>query len=322
MTGGTCTLVAWDTTRHPGYWKTATVHRAGIEPASAAHQAATLPLCDRWVRVWVPAGSRRLESNQPNVLYPKQAAHLAPPPREYPGVELNHASDVRSVGSDPSTGACRCLGIACGNRTRVSGVRIRFPRQLEERDAGTPGIERRAGVEPGARFRCEDSNLDGWCQRPGSCHWTTPELVVEPSLGVEPSPLAYQASVPRRGHHDGNVSMQKRSWRGPESNRPQPHCKCSSPPWHMPPQGGPDEDRTRLSRSTAAHPHQRISGPGSGKISSEPGNRTLRMQFVGLRSPPGDLLARYRSSCGTAIGRVAARIVVASQGIEPCTIGV
>lgn len=49
--------------------------------------------------------SRRLESNQPNVLYPKQAAHLAPPPREYPGVELNHASDVRSVGSDPSTGA-------------------------------------------------------------------------------------------------------------------------------------------------------------------------------------------------------------------------
>jgi hypothetical protein len=28
---------------------------------------------------------------------------------------------------------------------------------------------------------------------------------------------------------------------------------------------------------------------------SEPGNRTLRMQLVGLRSPPGDLLARYQS---------------------------
>jgi len=54
-------------------------------------------------------------------------------------------------------------------------------------------------------------------------------------------------SMRRRGHLDGESS-----WRGPESNRPQPHCKCSSPPWHMPPQTqtcrGPDEDRTRLSR--------------------------------------------------------------------------
>jgi hypothetical protein len=36
-------------------------------------------------------------------------------------VELNHASDVRSVGSDPSTGACRCLGY----RVRESNPRFR-----------------------------------------------------------------------------------------------------------------------------------------------------------------------------------------------------
>jgi hypothetical protein len=174
-------------------------------------------LCDRWVRVFGPRRSRRLESNQPNVLYPKQAAHLAPPPSEYPGVELNHASDVRSVGSDPSTGACRLPWY----RVRESNPRFRSENPVSSPAGRTrrwdARIEHRVGAWPGAWFRCEDSNLDGWCQRPGSCHWTTPEHIVEPSLGVEPSPLAYQASVPRRGHHDGKVAMQED--RGEDRNR-------------------------------------------------------------------------------------------------------
>lgn len=74
-----------------------TVHRAGFEPAFALIERlhcrctigrygirVTLPavaLCRRARCLAVPAWSRRLESNQPNVLYPKQAAHLAPPPR-------------------------------------------------------------------------------------------------------------------------------------------------------------------------------------------------------------------------------------------------
>lgn len=36
------------------------------------------------------------------------------------------------------------------------------------------------------------------------------------------------------------------SWRGSESNRPQSHCKCDSPPWNMPPRGAAYGKRTRL----------------------------------------------------------------------------
>lgn len=94
----------------------------------------------------VPAWSRRLESNQPNVLYPKQAAHLAPPPRKtlYPDVELNHASDVRSVGPDPSAGAFMELlvGVAPPHRITSAGHSLECCEQRSER------IEHRAGIEP------------------------------------------------------------------------------------------------------------------------------------------------------------------------------
>src|SRR3954468_3159425 len=81
----------------------------------------------------------------------------------------------------------------------------------------------------------------------------------------------------------------------------------------MPPRGGPDEDRTRLSRSTAAHPHQRISGPDRrapdapptitcarqatavaavrAKTGGKPGDRTLHVRHMKPISPPGELLA-------------------------------
>lgn len=169
----------------------------------------------------------------------------------YPGVELNHASDVRSVGSDPSTGAS---GASCWYRVRESNPRCRSENPVSWPSGRTRLLSRRSStgresnprsalcrrvpchLATGAKFRCEGSNLDSRFQRPASCRWTTPERIVEPSLGVEPSPLAYQASVPRRGHRDGDREDRAiGSWRGPESNRPQPHCKCSSPPWHMPP---------------------------------------------------------------------------------------
>lgn len=210
MTGGNCTLVAWDTTRHPGFWKTATVHRAGIEPACAAYRAAALPLCYRWIRDAVPAWSRRLESNQPNVLYPKQAAHLAPPPREYPGVELNHASDVRSIGSDPSAGAFP----GAARRSRTASPHYKCGALTGElRAAGGGGSSTGRGSNPrsalcrrvpchlatGAQFRCEDSNLDSWCQRPASCHWTTPEhLRRAVTRGrTEPSRIPGERAAPR-----------------------------------------------------------------------------------------------------------------------------
>ena len=50
--------------------------------------------------------------------------------------------------------------------------------------------------------------------------------------------------------------MNSRSWRGPESNRPQPHCKCSSPPWHMPPR-----ERSRRGSNSPIAVDSRASSP-------------------------------------------------------------
>jgi len=50
--------------------------------------------------------------------------------------------------------------------------------------------------------------------------------------------------------------MDSRSWRGPESNRPQPHCKCSSPPWHMPPR-----ERSRRGSNSPIAVDSRASSP-------------------------------------------------------------
>jgi hypothetical protein len=97
-----------------------------------------------------PRRSRRLESNQPEVLYPKQAAHLAPPPREYPGVELNHASDVRSVGSDPSTGACRLPWY----RVRESNPRFRSENPVSLPAGRTRRCDARGRAPGGRRTRC------------------------------------------------------------------------------------------------------------------------------------------------------------------------
>ena len=104
----------------------------------------------------------------------------------------------------------------------------------------------------GARTRTSIAGVKG--QRPAIGRHLS--IFVEPSLGVEPSPLAYQASVPRRGHRDGDVEIANRSWRGPESNRPQPHCKCSSPPWHMPPQ-----ERSRRGSNSPIAVDSRASSP-------------------------------------------------------------
>lgn len=110
------------------------------------------------------------------------------------------------------------LGIACGNRTRVAGVRTRFPGHLEERDARVedraPGgnrthVPRFAGAclatwRPvrGSGARTRTSIAGSKDQRPAVGRHLSSSS--EPSLGVEPSPLAYQASVPRRGHRDGD----------------------------------------------------------------------------------------------------------------------
>ena len=63
------------------------------------------------------------------------------------------------------------------------------------------GVEHRAGIEPALRaLQARALPLGDRCR-------------AEPSLGVEPSPLAYQASVPRRGHRDG-VSGEDRNRTG------------------------------------------------------------------------------------------------------------
>jgi hypothetical protein len=56
-------------------------------------------------------------------------------------------------------------------------------------------------------------------------------------------------------------------------------------------EGVPWRTRTSVDRSSGDCTCRCANGTGG----SEPGNRTLRVQCVGLRSPPGDLLARYRS---------------------------
>jgi hypothetical protein len=125
---------------------------------------------------------------------------------------------------------------------------------------------RRPGSDPSTEpssIRRESNPRYALCRR-APCHSATdahdhhlhlPTTQPEPPLGVEPSPLAYHASVPCRGHPDGD---RRRSWRGPESNRPQPHCKCSSPPWYMPPQ---KHARSRRGSNSPSAVDSRASSP-------------------------------------------------------------
>ena len=131
----------------------------------------------------------------------------------------------------------------------------------------------------GARTRTSIAGAKG--QRPAIGRH--PSIFVEPSLGVEPSPLAYQASVPRRGHRDGDAED-----RGEDRNRTGRSriASAARPLGTCLPVRGPDEDRTRLSRSTAAHPHQRITEPEDhrNKAGVCEGNRTLPARFTDSRA--------------------------------------
>ena len=72
----------------------------------------------------------------------------------------------------------------------------------------------------------------------------------------------------------------RRSWRGPESNRPQPHCKCSSPPWYMPPQ---KQARSRRGSNSPSAVDSRESSPeddGTKQSRVCEGNRTLTARFT------------------------------------------
>lgn len=125
-----------------------------------------------------------------------------------PGVELNHASDVRSVGSDPSAGAESCSS----ESHRLTALQVRGPHWSASSSAqrrsstGRESNPRSAlcrrvpcHLATGAQFRCEDSNLDSWCQRPAPCHWTTPEhLRRAVTRGrTEPSRIPGERAAPR-----------------------------------------------------------------------------------------------------------------------------
>jgi hypothetical protein len=80
------------------------------------------------------------------------------------------------------------------------------------------------------------------------------------------------------------------SWRGSESNRPQSHCKCDSPPWNMPPRGA-------AVRETNPSARDRQSPRDSSRVTQ----RTLAARSAQT--------AERESNDG----------LVRDQGIEPCT---
>ena len=131
--------------------------------------------------------------------------------------------------------------------------------------------------------RTREARFAGAClaTRPPMRSEPLPTAITEPPLGVEPSPLAYHASVPCRGHRDGDHRDRRRSWRGPESNRPQPHCKCSSPPWYMPPQ---KHARSRRGSNSPSAVDSRESSPEDNGTRNNSrvceGNRTLTARFT------------------------------------------
>ena len=72
-----------------------------------------------------------------------------------------------------------------GSRTRVTGLRARFPGLLEEHD-----LVRTAGIEPaisGMSYRRSPAEL--------RAHLRSDQRMVEPSVGIEPTPAAYEAAT-------------------------------------------------------------------------------------------------------------------------------
>ncbi len=112
------------------------------------------------------------------------------------------------------------------------------------------------------------------------------------------------------------------TWIGPESNRPQPHCKCSSPPWHMPTRA---RTRSRRGSNSPIAVDSRASSPEDfetkraprrdrtsiGRLSSdcttvvlaersEPGKRTLEGTAISTESEPAVGIEPTPAVYGTA----------------------
>jgi hypothetical protein len=101
------------------------------------------------------------------------------------GLEPAHRASETRVTSTYRGGAPRRA--SGGNRNRF--LRVSSTAPLPRHREGTERAKHRAGIEPALRalqaralplgdrcaFRCEDSNLDRWSQRPASYRWTTPD---------------------------------------------------------------------------------------------------------------------------------------------------
>ena len=183
-----------------------------------------------------------------------------------------------------------------GNRTRVP------------RFAGACLATWRPVRSSGARTRTSIAGAKG--QRPAIGRHLS--IFVEPSLGVEPSPLAYQASVPRRGHRDGDVEIVERTGIEPAAAALQVQL---APLAHASPYAVPTRIelayRGRQPRIlTRGFRDQRARFGRARECWVYGGNRTLATRFTNSRAT-----ITLRTPCR-------GRNRVASQGIEPCACSV
>jgi hypothetical protein len=178
-----------------------------------------------------------------------------------------------------------------GNRTRACALKARRPRPLDHASSVPP-----AGFEPAHRASetrvtsTYGGEIDAIsrCSSPGNR--TPPSGLEDPSPIHRPSHRA--ASIGRESNPRSALCRRVpchlatdaavRRWRAPESNRPQPHCKCSSPPWYMPPHGA--KRSRRGSNSPGAVDSRTASPEAYGTNSGVRGNRTLAARFTGSRA--------------------------------------
>src|SRR5262249_21335984 len=227
-------------------------------------------------RPHLPAGPHRMRSRYSRrgsnpLLRLERAPSSAIGPRE-------HGASGWTRTSSPSFGHSghvhvrrRSVGTLGGTRTR--SLRVRSAAQLlcylEGAARYTTGrlTVRSASIlsiEPGASGRSRtcvprfaDARLATWppMRRSGARIRT----LISGVKGQRPTVERHLIEVERTGIEPAAAALQVQL-------APMVHASPADPAA----QSGPDEDRTRLSRSTAAHPHQRISGPWVCE-----GNRTL-----------------------------------------------